>query len=450
MAGIIPNAPGTGNKVPVSTYLAGISESYPNVNRQRIIESSINSRERVDVMPTNVGVNQALNDGYIEFRIGGVVGTFLDLSSLTLELAMSVTRGGNMLTPAQNLGVVNGISNTLFKSVSVFLNDRMIESCPLYNYLAYVKMLTGIRPESLKGAGRCGYFFDDYDEGLGITYEYTDQTFQEGDRWEVTRMGDLKSNGIHTCFPLLLDITSVDMYLLDSVDLRIRLEMANKSWLMNADKEGALNSLNIMHSRLWIDRVTPHYNALAALNKSLVSSPMQYTFNRTLYKTYIIGANESSIAIDQPFGSCIPEKMTLALVNMKHYSGDYTRNGLYFSHCKVKNIHVSINGNTVYNIDCLFPSRVARAYYEGIRSVGVEHDNIISLESFREGRSLFNFNFITEEMKDALPVEMSAMMRITLDFGTPLTAPHIVMLFGDTTGILSIDNDRMIHCDVRG
>ena len=72
IAGMLPNTPGTGSNVPVSSYTAGISESYPNVNRQRIIESSINSKERVDFMPVNMGVNQVLADKYIEFRINGI------------------------------------------------------------------------------------------------------------------------------------------------------------------------------------------------------------------------------------------------------------------------------------------------------------------------------------------------------------------------------------------
>ena len=45
MAAIMPNTPGTGNNIPISNYVAGITESYPNVNRQRTVESSINSKE---------------------------------------------------------------------------------------------------------------------------------------------------------------------------------------------------------------------------------------------------------------------------------------------------------------------------------------------------------------------------------------------------------------------
>ena len=57
MAAIMPNIPGTGNNIPIATYVAGITESYPNVNRQRVVESSINSKETIDFLPTNIGVN---------------------------------------------------------------------------------------------------------------------------------------------------------------------------------------------------------------------------------------------------------------------------------------------------------------------------------------------------------------------------------------------------------
>ena len=38
---------GSGNNTPVSTRVMGINESYPNINKQRATESSINSEERI-------------------------------------------------------------------------------------------------------------------------------------------------------------------------------------------------------------------------------------------------------------------------------------------------------------------------------------------------------------------------------------------------------------------
>ena len=65
MAAIMPNTPGTGNNILISNYVAGITESYPNVNRQRTVESSINSKETIDFLPTNIGINQSLSDKYL-------------------------------------------------------------------------------------------------------------------------------------------------------------------------------------------------------------------------------------------------------------------------------------------------------------------------------------------------------------------------------------------------
>ena len=66
MVGAFPNVLGSGDNIPVSSYAVGITESYPNVNRQRIIESSINSKERIDAFPINMGTNHRLTDRNLE------------------------------------------------------------------------------------------------------------------------------------------------------------------------------------------------------------------------------------------------------------------------------------------------------------------------------------------------------------------------------------------------
>ena len=44
MASILTSVPGTGNKIPVERYVAGVTELYPNAHRKRIVETSINSK----------------------------------------------------------------------------------------------------------------------------------------------------------------------------------------------------------------------------------------------------------------------------------------------------------------------------------------------------------------------------------------------------------------------
>ena len=161
MAAIMPNTPGTGNNIPVCNYVAGITESYPNVNRQRTVESSINSKETIDFLPSNIGINQSISDKYLEFRINGTVGSFLDLSSIIMELQLQPlnTVDGSSLKNEDLISFVNGLSNTIFKSVTVLINDKMVESNPFFNYSSYVKLLKQLDKTQVDRYGSFGFFF---------------------------------------------------------------------------------------------------------------------------------------------------------------------------------------------------------------------------------------------------------------------------------------------------
>ena len=448
----MPNIPGTGNNVPVSSYIAGITESYPNVNKQRLVESSINSKETIDFMPVNMGVNQVLSDKYLEFRINGTVGNFLDLSSMVIELKVKpVTSATSATLPADtHVYLSNGLSNTIFKSATVFINEKMIEANPFFNYTSYIKLLKSMNEEDISRYGGCGNIYDDYKD-VGITRTYTDALFGDDEvNIEKKLETRVKRSGAHMCFPLLLDISSLDMYLLDGVDVRVRLELANNNWIINSPAQGGIQ-LNISKAKLWIDRVTPQHNAIIALNKALVTKPMEYIFKKTLYKSYVIGTGESSIMIDQPFTNCIPDKLTMLFLNMNTMSGALNQNPLYFDHCNIGNIHITINGTSIYNINSDFENgEFSHLFYECQKSIGIDTGNMITYNSFEKGRSVFCFNFINEPVEDSLPVERSANLRLSLSFKQAMQSPHVIILLADTTGIISIDNQRIVTCDVRG
>ena len=452
MASVIPHTPGTGNNIPLSNYVAGISSLFPSTLRQRLVETSINSKERVDFMPSNVGVNNTLDDKYLEFRISGVQGVFLDLASLTLELSADVTDvHGNKLGNDATIGLVNGISNSLFKTANVFINEKLVESTPFYNYVSYIKLLKEVGVYELANIGRCAGLYNDVMSDGSVANVYRDDDYKVVNSYLANRMTDIKTNGIQTCFSLMLDLSSLDMYLLDGVDVRIRLEVANTDWLINsvdADRNGYKFKINT--AKLWVDRVFPQYNALAALNDTLNNSNIEYVFNKSLVKSYMIGVNQRSIMIEQPFNTCIPEKLYMCFIPANNFAGGYTNNPLYFSNSNLENVNISINGSTIYNIKSDFNRHPTTIYYECLKTLGLDSKHMLTYDSFKNGRTLLCFNFVYEDMKDAIPVELSANMRISITFGQVVTQPYIVLLIGETVGLLTVDRNRIVHCDVRG
>ena len=432
MASAFPNTSSSG-KIPVAHYVAGMTESYPNTHRKRIIETSINNRITEDVLPINGSVSQILTDKYIEFRLKSTEGFFIDLASLCLEMDLTITKpNGEVLgDEAQDMCVLaNGISNTLFKSVNVYFNDRLVESCPIYNYVSYVKMLKTLSPDKLSTLGICAGYVDEGDGGAEVTYT-------------APRVKLATVKGAQVCFPLLLDIATLDMYLLDKVDVRIRLEIANRDWYLGY-VSNRTPQVQITKAILWVDKVIPQANAMLALNDSLKQQPIEYVFDKTLVKTYIMGATEGGIVMEQPFNNIIPEKLTMVILDNGNFNGALDRNPLAFKALDISEICITINGQTAYR-----QTHNMRGYYDNIKAIGLEHDHMITYKSFSKNRAVYTFNFNNEDMKGAVPVEMAGHLRISLTLSATQDRPHIIILMADSVGILNIDRDRHIHCDVR-
>ena len=190
---------------------------------------------------------------------------------------------------------------------------------------------------------------------------------------------------------------------------------------------------------------------MLTLNQAMNTKPLEYIFNKALFKTFVIGAGESGIMIDQPFGNCIPEKFTMLLVDMKSMAGDPTLDPLYFRYCNLANTHLTINGTTIHIITTDFNNdNYAHMFYECQKSIGIESDNMITNYSFVEGRAVFSFNLVSEVTEDSLPIERLANLRLSLTLDSNLTSPHVVIMLADTKGIVSIDNQCVVPFDVRG
>ena len=162
---------------------------------------------------------------------------------------------------------------------------------------------------------------------------------------------------------------------------------------------------------------------MIALNQAVNVKPLEFFSNKTLYKTFVVGQGESGIMLDQPFGNCIPEKLTMVLVNMSSMSGNTILNTLYFKHCNLPNVHVTINGTSMYNVNTDFDTgNHSHMIYETQKPIGIDTDNM----------------------------KTHANLRLPLSFKNNVTSPHVVILLADIKGIISIDNQCVVTCDVRG
>ena len=69
----------------------------------------------------------------------GIVGSFLDLLNIVMELHVKLVQAFNSakLAADSNVALVNGLSNTIYKLVTVFINEKMVEANHFFNYSSY-------------------------------------------------------------------------------------------------------------------------------------------------------------------------------------------------------------------------------------------------------------------------------------------------------------------------
>ena len=269
--------------VPVRQFIGGVSNYFPRPGKQHSLETAMEKRIEYVVKPTNASNEGFTGDGFVEYRIVGVPGQFLDLSELVLDIEGYLVWGDGTLVAVPdavqlcNLGIC-----TIIKTVSVFLNNVQVESGINYGYTAYMRTLMDApgwrRGSTLNLMGYTGQVMERRitDQGLALAPERNVDEFS-------------------FMAPLVLDIATCDGYLLDNVDIRIRVELANERFVINTKDPNRTPTYKLTKADLKVTKLKPMDNALQSLAKQLEKVPQTYVFDRTMYCSRPIAVGQSRV-----------------------------------------------------------------------------------------------------------------------------------------------------------
>jgi len=381
-----------GAQVPTSNYDSSIISMFPRVNKRYMVESSINERFDRDFLSTNSSLfNGEVTDNFIEFNIPPTDREFLDFSSLQAEVKLRVTNeDGTNLTNAANVTLVDGFMHRLFQSHSIFLNGVQTEGSNHFGLLNLIKSYTNMKQDTLSSVGSNMFYKDmntvvpdtvgvDYFQRARGTYTVAEAISAGGSQPATPAVRvplNPNENSIisgtrdvlHCMGPLNFDMSGCDSYLLDNVNVRIRLELANASVVL-LSPDDAIYKYRIDLCKLWCKKVEPNPSAMIALNKTLsMGNSIEYMFDRPLVKTVVFPNNHNSMAIDSPFNGIVPHRVMVFIIDQESANGRYNRNPNYLQNAAITNIKLELNGNTISNMKCEFPNGIAQAYASSINA----------------------------------------------------------------------------------
>ena len=157
-------------------------------------------------------------------------------------------------------------------------------------------------------------------------------------------------------------------------------------------------------------------NALFSLSKSLLhnNSSIEYVFERPIIKSFVLPLGQNNLSFDNIFNGLIPHKLCLFFIRQSAVSGHYQHNGAYLSHCNISSLQLQLNGNIVTSQNASFPHSIANLFHHTLINNGDVGRNLLSLKTYRDGRTLFVWDLCASDTSDTFSLKRSGNLKLSI------------------------------------
>lgn len=283
--------------------------AYINSHRAPTVKSEL---DLFAVPPTQGSVESGVIQAYrpvsaltasspIEFIIPPSNEEYFDLSHTTLHLMVKINR----VNATQNIAPVNNFLHSMFSQVDVFLNQRNVTPpSTRYSYRSYIEKLLNYGHEAKNTHLQTDMWFKDTAhqmdritptaEGLS-NLGYENRKILAGEGQTIELYGHLHC-----------DLFNQNKYLLNGVEVSIRLIKEKPEFCLISDVEGA--TFEITDANLYVRKVRINPSILLAHARTLAICPARYPITRVETKTITINAGVQSKTVDNLFIGQLPKR----------------------------------------------------------------------------------------------------------------------------------------------
>ena len=96
---------------------------------------------------------------------------------------------------------------------------------------------------------------------------------------------------------------------------------------------------------------------------------------------------------------------------------------------------MEIIGNTFTSMSSSFPNNIANHFYHTLSNLK-DDKTLLSIQSFKNGRTIYLLDLRTSDCSDALTVEKSGNDRINFQTDTPVTGNYFLFVNGITIDLI--------------
>jgi hypothetical protein len=406
-----------------------------------------------------------VNDNILLFDLDIPKGFMLDTKSINLILKAKVVLADGSKIPAMpstlwtkdpiteaektallaaDVYPENMLHSTMFKRVSVRIQDTTTESCD-YSLQTYVDKMLDFSPassltmEMMRGSRGSSAKSDNASISLTNT-GYDSLAYLRSSAIAESRVFELRG-------PVAVDVFQQEKPLMGQTRVLIELERNSHEKTVCSIKKNADFKLEITESKLEVQVLRMRSDIEEANEMMLLKRPALYPYERTCIKKFYLSSGIYSYEVEDMHHGFIPSQVTVFMIPSANYNGAYNLNfiklvnnnlssiGFKVDNMPMPGAAMSLKHGTTLN-DCVLGDAVtaiANAYPDAQWSMN---------QQFRI--PMFVFDLRNTSSSNLLPLVRKGLSKLEVKFETPLAANSILFVSARFPAVMSLDGNRKV------
>ena len=253
---------------------------------------------------------------------------------------------------------------------------------------------------------------------------------------------------------LHLDLFLQDRFLLNGVDVKIRLVRSKDAFALMADGNNPTYKVHIVNASIFARKATLSPAVQTAHIKALEKGTAKYPLRPVDCKVYSIPQGAMSYTHENLFLGTLPKRLVLCCTDNDAFNGSYAKNPFNAKHNAINFLAVYVDGRQV-PAKPLHPNFAERLYvrsytnlFSSTGKVAQDEGNGLTRADFGNGYTFFGFD-LTPDACDGSCFHLiqKGNLRVEIHFAAALEQTVNVVAYGEFEAVLEIDKNRNVILD---
>lgn len=410
-------------------------------------QTSIESGQWIHYKP----ISSLSDDGPIEFQVPGTGDDYIDLSHTMLYIKAKITSpDSNAIKEQTHIAPVNNWLHTLFNQLDVYLNQKLV-SPPnnTYAYRAYIETLLNYGPAAKESHLTCGLWYEDTPHKMDATDSTNKGFIKRGELVKVNTAVDMIGH-LHG------DIFNQDKFLLNGVEMRIRLVRSKEAFNLMCNQDDQKLKVTILDASLIIRKARINPSILLAHQKVLASTTAKYPITRAEVKVVTIPSGIQGKTLDNIFLGQVPKRCIVGFIKNSAFNGSFKQNPFNFDNNGINLFSLCVDGRQIPS-KTLQPSfsegLIASSFhtlFSGTNIHFLNEGNSIGREGYGGGYCLLAFDLtpdLSASSNSHWNLVRHGSVRLEVRFDTALTTTLNCIIYAEFDNVIEINKNRDISVD---